>query len=167
MKIKPDEDIGDRVIRAFELSDMDYIINSHYWLYNKEFQYDLSFKQFIAERVEGIVNRSDQKEHIWVLEVDGNQKGSICIMKKDDETAQLGLFLIEPELRGAGYGYQLMDMAITFSKEAGLRKIILWTNSELISARKLYERKGFTLKATHIQTLSNKELTEELWELTL
>ncbi|MDV2682898.1 GNAT family N-acetyltransferase [Alkalihalophilus lindianensis] len=155
------------MIRAFELEDKDYIINSHYQVFNREFQYDLSFKAFIAKRVEEIVTRSDSKEQIWIVEVDGKQKGSICLMKKDEETAQLGLFLVEPTLRGAGYGQQLIEVAINFSKKVGFKRMILWTNSELTSARKLYERNRFTLKTTQIQTLSNKELIEEMWELTL
>ncbi|WP_054974498.1 GNAT family N-acetyltransferase [Paenibacillus sp. A3] len=155
------------MIRNFTLDDVDYIINSHYEIYNREFQYDLSFRDFIEKRVKGLVERSDDKENIWILEVDGKSSGSICIMKINEDSAQLGLFLVAAHVRGAGYGNRLVRTAIDFCKEIGFKRIILWTNSELISARRIYEKNGFQLKETRSQILSNKELIEERWELTI
>jgi GNAT superfamily N-acetyltransferase len=158
---------GDMMIRTFRLDDVDYIINSHYELYNREFNYDLSFRDFIAKSVEGFIRRSDNKENIWILEIDDKQNGSISIKKVNEDTAQLGLFLVEPNVRGTGYGQQLAQTAIDFCKELGYKNIILWTNSELKSARRIYKKNGFELKKTQIQTLSNKELIEEQWELSI
>ena len=118
------------VIRMFKLEDADYIINSHYEIYNREYQYDLSFRDFIAESVNGFIKRSDSKENIWILEIEGEPKGSISIKKVNDKVAQLGLFLVEPDLRGSGYGKQLLQTAIAFCKEKGYQTVILWTNSE-------------------------------------
>nr|WP_269528355.1 GNAT family N-acetyltransferase [Anoxybacillus tepidamans] len=111
------------------------------------------------------MNWSDSKENIWILEVKGKPKGSISIKKVSDQVAQLGLFLVEPGVRGGGYGQQLLQRAIDFCKEKGYETIILWTNSELKSARMLYEKNGFRLNETRRQILSNKELIEEKWEL--
>ncbi|QPA32542.1 GNAT family N-acetyltransferase [Thermaerobacillus caldiproteolyticus] len=151
----------------FKLEDADYIINSYYEIYNREYQYDLSFRDFIAESVNGFIKRSDSKENIWILEIEGEPKGSISIKKVNDKVAQLGLFLVEPDLRGSGYGKQLLQTAIAFCKEKGYQTVILWTNSELKSARCIYEKNGFQLKETRIRNLSNKELIEEKWELSI
>ncbi|WP_051957363.1 GNAT family N-acetyltransferase [Bacillus sp. UNC322MFChir4.1] len=156
------------MIRTYRLdNDVDYIINSHYELYSREFNYDLSFRNFIADSVKGFVERCDNKENIWILELEGKQSGSISIKKVNKDTAQLGLFLVDPTVRGAGYGQQLVQTAIDFCKKLDFRNIILWTNSELTSARRIYKKNGFVLKETRIQTLSNKKLTEEQWELNL
>lgn len=155
------------MIRSFRLDDIDYIIHSHYDLFNKEFNYDLSFREFVAERVKGIVDRSDRKENIWILDIEGKQSGSICITKVNEETAQLGLFLVDPDIRGAGYGQQLIQTALDFCKELGFKSIILWTNTEHVSARRMYKQNGFELKETRTETLSNKQLIEEKWELTI
>ncbi|ARK32515.1 GNAT family N-acetyltransferase [Halalkalibacter krulwichiae] len=155
------------MIRPYRLEDKDYIVNSHYELYNKEFGYDLSFRGFIEESVNGFIERADSDENIFILEVDKKQSGSVSIKKVNDTTAQLGLFLVEPNVRGTGYGRKLVETAINFSKKNGFKRIVLWTNSELKSARQLYERFGFKLKGNQIQMLSNKELTEEKWELVL
>ncbi|PAE96172.1 N-acetyltransferase [Shouchella clausii] len=151
------------MIRTFKPADKDYIIQSHYKLYHNEFQYDLSFRDFIADSVTGFMDRSNPRENIWILEINGKQKGSISIKEADDDTAQLGLFLLDPSTRGCGYGQKLLETAIDFCKEAGYETVILWTNSELTAARKLYQRNGFERTETRVRLLSNKERTEEQW----
>ncbi|MDP5274866.1 GNAT family N-acetyltransferase [Chengkuizengella axinellae] len=156
------------MIRTFKKDDAEYIINSHYEIYNKEYQYDFTFKQFVKEKVEGIIYRSNsEKERIWIVEMDGKPKGSIGITKVNDEVAQLGLFLIEPSLRGTGLGGKLVQEAIHFCREAGYHSIMLWTSSKHVAAKHLYEKYGFILKETRVQNLSNQDLIEERWELEL
>lgn len=155
------------MIRTFRLEDQDYIINSHYELYNKEFNYDRSFRDFITDRVKGFIERSNNEENIWILEIDGEKKGSISLNKVNEDTVQLGLFLVDPNVRGGGYGQKLVQTAIDFSKELEFKRIILWTNSELAAARSIYKRNGFELIETRVQTLSNKKMTEEKWVLSL
>lgn len=151
------------MIRTFRPEDKGYIIQSHYELYNREFQYDLSFRDFIADSVTGFMDRSNPRENIWILEINGKQKGSISIKEASDDTAQLGLFLLDPSTRGCGYGQNLLETAIAFCKETSFENIILWTNSDHKAARKLYQRNGFERTETRVRLLSNKELTEEQW----
>ncbi|MEI5907041.1 GNAT family N-acetyltransferase [Bacillus spongiae] len=155
------------MIRTYTVKDADYIIHSHYDQYHKEFQYDESFRNFIATSVQGFIERGHKRENIWIVELEGKQYGSISIKNVNDKTAQLGLFLIEQKVRGAGYGQQLIKIAIDYCKEMGYETIILWTNRELITARRLYEKNGFQLIESRARFLSNKKLIEECWELNL
>lgn len=156
------------MIRPFKLEDRDFVINSHYEIYNKEYNYDFTFKQFISLSIDDYIRRADDlKERIWILEVDNKPKGSIGITKVNESIAQLRLFLVDPSLRGTGYGKELIKTAIDFCKDADYRDIILWTNSDLLSARYMYEKFGFRLTESKKVKLSNQELIEEKWELTL
>ncbi|MCX2829580.1 hypothetical protein COM13_26875 [Bacillus pseudomycoides] len=156
------------MIRTFNLEDTNYIINSHYELYNKEYNYDLSFRDFISKNMEGFIERADNiKERIWILEVEKERRGSISIKKVNENVAQLGMFLVDPNLRGAGFGNQLVQKAIHFCQQTNYKTIILWTNNDLKAARHIYENNGFRLIKTRKQTLSNQELLEELWELSI
>ncbi|MFS1516654.1 GNAT family N-acetyltransferase [Bacillus sp. SCS-151] len=155
------------MIRSYKLEDINYIISTHYEIYHKEFHYDESFKEFIQKKVWDIVNRSHVRENIWVVEKEGDLKGSVCINQFDSEIAQLGLFLIDPLSRGLGIGSQLIKTAITFSTEKKYKKIILWTNSDLIAARNLYKKFGFEIVETQEVFLSNIAMVEERWELIL
>ena len=70
------------MIRTFNLEDTNYIINSHYELYNKKYNYDLSFRDFISKNMEGFIERADNiKERIWILEVEKERRGSISIKR--------------------------------------------------------------------------------------
>ncbi|QTL51273.1 MULTISPECIES: GNAT family N-acetyltransferase [Priestia] len=156
------------MIRDFNENDKDYIIDSHYKIYNKEYNYDLSFKEFISNSInQYIKNANSLLENIWILDIDGCPKGSISIKRVNEDVAQLGLFLVDPSLRGTGLGKQLVQTAIDFCKEKNYKKVVLWTNSELVAARRIYKNKGFQLIETRKQFLSNKELVEEQWELSL
>lgn len=153
------------MIRPYTRKDANYIIHSHYELYNREFHYDLSFRDFIAKSVDGFIKRDDGRENIWIIEIEGKRSGSISIKKVNDHTAQLGLFLIEPSVRGTGYGRQLIETALQFCKKACYKRVILWTNRELTTARRIYKIHGFKRMESRKQLLSNKELIEERWEL--
>ncbi|USG67034.1 GNAT family N-acetyltransferase [Brevibacillus ruminantium] len=156
------------MIRSFQKEDASYIIDSHYEIYNREYQYDLSFRAFIERSISEFMQRSDySKEHIWILERDGQPRGAVGITKVDEQVAQLRLFLVDPKVRGNGYGSKLIWQAIDFCKKASYQTVILWTNTDLKEARRLYEKHGFRLKETKTQTLSGQELIEERWELSL
>ena len=67
-----------------------------------------------------------------------------------------------------GIGGRLIDECIRFARQAGYKKITLWTQSELLAARRLYERAGFRIagKKAH-DSFSRKGLVAETWELDL
>ncbi|MBD8498994.1 GNAT family N-acetyltransferase [Paenibacillus arenosi] len=132
------------------------------------YQFDHTFTAYIHDSVHDFVSRADrEKEHIWIAEVDGKPKGMIGIARVDHDTARLRWFLVEPDARGQGLGKQLMEQAITFSEQRQYKRIILWTHSDLIQARKLYTHYGFRLVETTSKQLSGQELVEEKWELDL
>lgn len=144
------------------------MVNSHYDLYQREYGYDLSFKEFIENSVSDFMDTADRNcEHIWILDLEGKQSGSIGLTRVDKTTAQLRFFLIEPELRGLGYGGKLVKQTIDFARSNKYKTIILWTNSDLKSARHLYNKFGFKLVECKASKLSNQILTEERWELPL
>ena len=49
----------------------------------------------------------------------------------------------KPQARGLGIGKHLVDACIGFAREAGYRKVSLWTQKGLGAARRIYERFGF------------------------
>jgi len=78
------------------------------------------------------------------------------------------LLLVEPSARGLGIGGRLVSECVRFAREAGYRKMMLWTQSELTAARAIYQKEGFELvgKKRH-RSWSRKDLVAETWELTL
>ena len=143
-----------------------YVVEIHWRIYTSEFQYDRSFIEFFTEPILSFARKLDPgKENIWILEVDRKPKGTISIMKIDEETAQLRWFAIEAEERNKGYGKQLIEQAIQFCRDHHYKRIILWTNPILSAARELYRKAGFDIIQTRERVLLNNSIQEEKWEL--
>jgi len=90
------------------------------------------------------------REAVWIADVDGRPAGSIACMADDpsgveQRTARLRLLLVEPTARGMGVGERLVAECLRFAQRARYSRVVLWTTSGLDSARRIYQRAGFTL----------------------
>src|SRR5690606_793198 len=85
---------------------------------------------------------------LWVADQGGIVAGSVFVLPasgEPDGTAQLRMLYVEPMFRGRGIGQQLVAEAVAFSRASGYRRIMLWTQDCLASARRIYQGAGFTL----------------------
>jgi GNAT superfamily N-acetyltransferase len=108
------------------------------------------------------------RERCWIAEKNGTNIGSVFLVKKSDSVAKLRMLLVDPSARGLGIGKRLVDECIQFASVAGYKKIMLWTQSELAAARRIYEAAGFKLVGQEQHSSwSRKDLVAETWELKL
>jgi DNA-binding MarR family transcriptional regulator/GNAT superfamily N-acetyltransferase len=139
------------VLRPPELGDLGWIVARHGELYAQEYDRDPRFEAMVARIVADYAQQHDPAtEAVWIAEVDGQPVGSIACMADaqsgaDPGTARLRLLLVEPTARGMGIGERLVAECLRFARRAGYTRMTLWTTSSLDSARRIYQRAGFTL----------------------
>jgi DNA-binding MarR family transcriptional regulator/GNAT superfamily N-acetyltransferase len=146
--------------------DMGWVVHRHGALYSEEWNYDARFEGLVARIVGEFIEKFDAKsERCWIAERAGEVIGSVFLVKKSKSVAKLRLLLVEPSARGLGLGKRLVEECVAFARRVGYRKIVLWTQSELLAARHIYERAGFKLGGEERHSSwGRKELVSEVWE---
>ena len=134
-----------KIRNNLKIGDVGSIIYLHGVLYAKEYGYDYTFEAYVGEPLSQFVKRNNPREKIWIVEKE-KILGSIAICEASEVEAQLRWFLISPELRGKGYGKQLVKKAIKFSEDQGYKSIQLWTVKDLEAAKNIYLSNGFKLE---------------------
>lgn len=160
---------GPYVLRPPHAGDLGWIVHRQGAMYAEEWGYNEEFEALVAEIVgEFVKNLRPKKERCWIAERDGEIVGSIFLVRKSDTTAKLRLLYVEASARGMGIGAKLIGECVRFAKQAGYRKVTLWTQSELKAARRLYKKAGFRPgeKRTH-NSFGRKGLVAETWNLEL
>lgn len=156
------------VLRPHRPGDMGWVVHRHGLLYAQEYGWDEHFEALVAGIVSKFIAHYDPKnERCWIAEKDGEIVGSVFIVKHSKAAAQLRLLLVEPHARGLGIGARLVDECVRFARQAGYRKIVLWTNSVLVAARHLYAKARFRLVRKERHHSFGHDLVGETWELKL
>jgi DNA-binding MarR family transcriptional regulator/GNAT superfamily N-acetyltransferase len=165
---RPHEPREAYTLRSFHPGDMGWIVHRHGALYHEEYGYDERFEALVARVVADFVEHLDPaRERCWVAERDGERVGSVFVVAKSKHVAKLRLLLVEPSARGLGIGKRLVDEVVQFARAAGYKKVVLWTQSELVAARRIYAGAGFRCIREESHRSFGTPAVAEVWELKL
>jgi N-acetylglutamate synthase-like GNAT family acetyltransferase len=167
MRDNPDKPLVE-IRHEMKPGDLGYITYLHGVLYAKEYSFNTDFEAYVAAPLsEFVLSEKHEKQRVWIAEQDGKIVGSIAVVKKSKEEAQLRWLLLHPDIRGHGLGKRLIKEAVDFCREAGYDSVFLWTVSLLEAAAHIYRSVGFVKTEEKTHQIWGRLLTEERYDLEL
>lgn len=154
----------DFIIREAKPGEPSLVVSFYFKLFEQQFAFLPVVEQYFLHAMAELYDQPAQNR-LWIAEEDGQIKGSICVVKREDHEAQLRIFGIDPSMQGKGVGKALLQKAMDYCAEQGFTHIVLWTIDICETALHLYEKAGFQMTDTKRNTTwANYEMTEEKWE---
>jgi len=87
------------------------------------------------------------------------------IENPDDGVAHLYQMWVAPEFRGAGVGRGLVDAAVNWARDRGVKAMVLDVTCGNVPATRLYESMGFQPVGTPVPLRPGSDLLEQTMEL--
>ncbi len=170
-------------LRGLKPGDLGWVVGRHGALYAAEYGFDQRFEALVARIVADYVERLEPAlETAWIAQradtggsANDNRLGCVFVVQaRNDHTlqpepgvAQLRLLLVEPQARGLGLGQRLTAACEDFARQAGYRRMRLWTNRSLSAARAIYRKAGYQLLDSQAHESFGNVQVGEVWEKAL
>jgi GNAT superfamily N-acetyltransferase len=146
------------------------ITELHATYYYENWGFDISFETQVGRELsEFLMDFAEKRDGFWVATIAGDFAGAIAIdgSQAGKEGARLRWFIVTPRFQGDGIGKRLLRESVKFCKEAGYKRVYLWTFKGLETARFLYECEGFRLCKAHEGRQWGQDIIEQMYELNL
>jgi DNA-binding MarR family transcriptional regulator/GNAT superfamily N-acetyltransferase len=153
------------LLRQHQPGDLGWIVHRQALLYAHEYGWDEQFEALAAKiAAEFLAHYDARRERCWIAERAGERIGSVLLVEQSATVAQLRLLFVDASARGLGLGARLVQECTRFARQAGYRRIMLWTQSVLVAARRTYEREGYRLVSEEPHHSFGKDLVAQTWE---
>lgn len=146
---------GISIHQDFAPGDLGQLVYIHGVQNYAEYGFNHVHEAYCAQiAVEYILSQEKDRSRAWLAKKDEQVVGSIFIIERPHNEAQLRLLFVDRQVRGVGLGRWLVEESIRYCRAAGFKLVYLWTVQGLDRAIAVYESVGF---------IRVKEKTAEQW----
>jgi GNAT superfamily N-acetyltransferase len=135
---------GIAIYVEFAPGDLGLLIHLHGIQNFEDYGFNFVHEAYCAKiAAEFLLNPHKDRSAAWIAKKDTEVVGSILIIERSQNEAQLRLLFVAKSVRGIGLGRWLVEEAIRYSVSSGFGRIYLWTVEGLDRAISIYESVGF------------------------
>ena len=156
---------GFEVAHTFSPGDLGELIRIHGIQDFADYGSNVAHEAYCARiAAEFIISSNLPRSRAWLVET--TVVGSILIIERDDNLAQLRLLFVDRSVRGGGVGRWLVEESVRYSRDAGFRGVYLWTVEGLDRAIRIYEAVGFRRTSESVLEGWGRKSVEVRFDLT-
>jgi GNAT superfamily N-acetyltransferase len=135
---------GIAVYNKFASGDLGLLIHLHGVENFEDYGFNAVHEAYCAKiAAEFLLNSQKDRSAAWIAKKGRDVVGSVLIVERPQNEAQLRLLFVAKSVRGIGLGRWLVEEAIRYSASSGFGRIYLWTVAGLDRAISIYESVGF------------------------
>ena len=161
-------DAGISIGYSFEPGDLGRLIEIHGIQNFQDYGFSPVHEAYCAQiATDFMLNPNPGRSKAWLAKKAGAVVGSVLICELADDVAQLRLLFADKSVRGSGLGRWLTEDSVRYCREAGFKKVFLWTVDGLERAISIYKSLGFKLTDEKTQMVWGRESRELRFDLVL
>jgi GNAT superfamily N-acetyltransferase len=135
---------GIAIDAEFASGDLGLLIHLHGIQNFEDYGFNVVHEAYCAKiAAEFLLNSHKDRSAAWIAKKEAEVVGSILIIERPQNEAQLRLLFVAKSVRGLGLGRWLVEESIRYSVSSGFELIYLWTVEGLDRAISIYESVGF------------------------
>lgn len=136
--------VGISICQDFAPGDLGQLIYIHGMQNFADYGYNHVHEAYCARiAVEFILAADKGRSRAWLAKKQGKVVGSIFIVERPNNQAQLRLLFVDRSLRGVGLGRWLVEESVRYCRACEFDVVYLWTVQGLDRAILIYESVGF------------------------
>ena len=159
---------GISVHEVFLLGDLGQLIYIHGIQNFADFGFNQVHEAYCAKiAAEFILEQNAKRSRTWLTKKGGKVVGSIFVVERPNNEAQIRLLFVDKELRGIGLGRWLVLEAVRYCRQSGFDSVFLWTVDGLDRAASIYESAGFVRTERKPDSSWGRQSVEVKYDLAL
>jgi len=152
----------------WEPGDLGSLIHLHGVQNFQDYGFNVMHEAYCAKiGAEFILNAYQDRSFARIARKGGEVVGSVLVVERSANQAQLRLLFVARSVRGIGLGRWLAEEAVRHSASRGFERIYLWTVAGLDRAISIYQSLGFIQSDEKLMEDWGKSSTEIRFDLDL